>query len=86
MVTYFPAENAGAQTLIYTPHGIPSSFLSLEHLKSIGISAVTALLHGLHEVWTLWWLGGKLNLGAHGFQTVKNTSARYWIGTHDEVK
>ena len=87
LITYLPTPSTGAQTIIYTPHGIPSPSLSLETLTSSGIVGVTALLHGLHEVWNPWWLGGKLNLGAHnGLQVVRNTAAKYWIGTHDEVK
>lgn len=76
-----------AHAIIYTPHGIPSTSLSLATLQESNIAQVTALLHGLHEVWNPWWLGGKLNLGAHnGLAAVRNTGARYWIGTHDEVK
>jgi hypothetical protein len=48
---------------------------------------VKALLHGLHELWNPWWLGGKLNLGGqNGLRAVRQTRAKYWIGTHDEVK
>jgi hypothetical protein len=46
-----------------------------------------ALLHGLHEIWNPWWLGGQLNLGGqNGIQAARNLGVRYWIGTHDEVK
>lgn len=87
LVSYLATPNTGAQTIIYTPHGIPSSSLSLEQLTSSGITSVTALLHGLDEVWNPWWLGGKLNLGAqNGLEAVRKTKAKYWIGTHDEVK
>jgi hypothetical protein len=54
-----------AHPIIYTPHGIPSPSLSFAILQLSNIGQVTALLHGLHEVWNPWWLGGKLNLGAH---------------------
>lgn len=87
LITYLPAPNAGAQAIIYTPHGIPSPSLSLQHLMSSGIEGVIALLHGLHEIWNPWWLGGKLNLGGqNGLRAVQQTRAKYWIGTHDEVK
>jgi hypothetical protein len=87
LITYLPTPNAGAQAIIYTPRGIPSSSLSLEQFTSSGIDGVTALLHGLHELWNPWWLGGKLNLGGqNGLQVVRQTGAKYWIGTHDEVK
>jgi len=85
LITYLASTEA--QAIIYTPHGIPSPSVSLEQLKSSGLARVTALLHGLHEVWNPWWLGGKLNLGGqNGLETVQRTGAKYWIGTHDEVK
>jgi hypothetical protein len=32
-------------------------------------------------------LGGKLNLGAHnGLAAVRACKAKWWVGTHDEVK
>jgi len=87
LITYLATPKSDAQAIIYTPHGIPSPSLSLEQLTSSGITSVTALLHGLHEVWNPWWLGGKLNLGAqNGLDAVRKTKAKYWIGTHDEVK
>lgn len=87
LITYLSSAEVGAQTIIYTPHGIPAPSLSLEQLKSSGLSGVTAILHGLVEVWNPWWLGGKLNLGGqNGLETVQRTGAKYWIGTHDEVK
>ena len=87
LITFLPSATAEAQAVIYTPHGIPSPSLSLEQLKTSGLAGVIALLHGLHEIWNPWWLGGKLNLGGqNGLETVQRTGAKYWIGTHDEVK
>jgi hypothetical protein len=88
LISYLPEPSTKtAHAIIYTPHGIPSPSLSLATLQESDIDQVTALLHGLHEVWNPWWLGGKLNLGAHnGLAAVRNTGTRYWIGTHDEVK
>jgi hypothetical protein len=87
LITYLPHASEGANTIIYTPHGIPSPSLSLEQLNDSGITSVTALLHGLHEVWNSRWLGGKLNLGAqNGLEAVRKIKAKYWVGTHDEIK
>lgn len=45
------------------------------------------LQHGLHEVTNPKLLGGTLNLGGrNGLQVAHTLKAKYWIGTHDEVK
>lgn len=42
-----------------------------------------ALLHGLQDIK----LGAQLNMGAHnGLKVQRMLDAKYWIGTHDEVK
>lgn len=79
-----------AEAVIYTPHGI-----SPENLSSL-VSATPpiqtlALLHGLQDIQikTSWTTGVKaqLNKGAHnGLKVQRMLKARYWIGTHDEVK
>ena len=44
-----------------------------------------AFLHGLHDVSISW--GQQLNLGAHNaLKAQRILKARYWVGTHDEVK
>lgn len=75
-------DATGAQTIIYSPHGIESQDLS--HLSSSGLKPL-ALLHGLHDVSI--WMVKQLNLGAlNGIRAVGTSGARYWIATHDEVK
>ncbi|KAF1985685.1 hypothetical protein K402DRAFT_405135 [Aulographum hederae CBS 113979] len=78
-----------AESVLYTPHGIPSSALRPLSLASPPIS-ILALLHGLHDVS----LGlaqrlklQQLNLGGMNAVTVqKALNARYWFAAHDEVK
>ena len=66
--------------IIYTPHGISPSALSPIHALN-----TLALLHGLHDVRLDW--RQQLNLGAHnGLAAQKTLRAKYWVGTHDEVK
>ncbi len=73
-----------AEAVIYTPHGI-----TVDDLKPISIAQppvhTLALLHGLHDIRL--GKGGQLNLGAHnGLKAQRLTHAKYWVGTHDEVK
>lgn len=77
-------KEAGAETIIYTPHGIHPESLEQLSQASPRISTL-ALLHGLHDVSIDW--GQQLNLGAHnGLAAQKVLNARWWIGTHDEDK
>lgn len=70
------------EAIIYSPHGIDSSALS--PLRSSNIETL-ALLHGLHDVSI--WMTKQLNLGAlNGIQAVRDSGARYWVATHDEIK
>jgi hypothetical protein len=73
-----------AQCVIYTPHGIRAN--SLEPITTARPPLQTlAMLHGLHDVRIDW--GQQLNLGAHnGLMAQRALRARYWLGTHDEVK
>lgn len=56
--------------------------------------SVLALIHGLHDVAIdagFWWESARplsqLNLGAaNGVRVQRALRARYWVGTHDEVK
>ncbi|KDR67082.1 hypothetical protein GALMADRAFT_273280 [Galerina marginata CBS 339.88] len=72
-----------AEAVIYTPHGIPPSPLRPLFAYPSPIR-VLSLLHGLHDVRLS---KGQLNLGAkNGLAVQMLIKARYWIGTHDEVK
>ncbi|KAK5732788.1 hypothetical protein LTR17_010206 [Elasticomyces elasticus] len=81
-------DEEAAEAIIYTPHGIASSDLTLIPEASPPIHTL-ALLHGLHNVR----LGGagraamQINLGAkNGLEVQRLLKADYWIGTHDEIK
>jgi len=82
VITFESAIN-GTKTeerIYYTPHGIYPDNLELAATSSV---KTLALLHGLHDVS----LGNQLNLGGHNGLTIQRLlQARYWIGTHDEVK
>ncbi|ETI19827.1 hypothetical protein G647_08841 [Cladophialophora carrionii CBS 160.54] len=70
--------------LIYTPHGVEASTLSVVATASPPVD-VLALLHGLHDVSIKW--SKQLNLGAiNAVKAQKMLHAKYWIGTHDEQK
>jgi hypothetical protein len=72
----------GCEAVIYSPHGIESKDLMGIELSQI---KTLALLHGLHDVRI--WLTKQLNLGAlNGIKAVNACGAKYWVGTHDEVK
>ena len=77
-------QNSEAEAILYSPHGIVPD--DLRHLPDAKPKISTlALLHGLHDVG----ISGlkQLNLGAHnGLQAQRICKARYWVGTHDEVK
>ena len=73
---------SGAESVVYSPHGIASS--DLQSLRASGVKTL-ALLHGLHDVRI--WMTKQLNLGArNGIKAVAASGARYWVATHDEVK
>ncbi|KAL2060112.1 hypothetical protein VTL71DRAFT_9934 [Oculimacula yallundae] len=84
MVT-FPAsakKDGEAEAVIYTPHGISPDDLAPVAAASPAIKTL-ALLHGLQDIS----LGAQLNMGAHnGLKVQRLLEAKYWIGTHDEVK
>lgn len=73
-----------AQCVIYTPHGIRANSLNAITTARPPLQTL-AMLHGLHDVRIDW--GQQLNLGAHnGLKAQRALRARYWLGTHDEVK
>lgn len=82
-------DDETAEAIVYTPHGLNSS--DLVHISHASPSISTlAFLHGLHNV-RVGTASGRTalqsNLGAHnGLRAQRVLKAKYWIGTHDEVK
>lgn len=92
--TNFPLPNPGVdsrepdiesglgEAIIYTPHGLPPS--AVQPLSTNENIKTLALLHGEHDIKLV---GTQLNLGErNGKEVVKETKAKYWVATHDEVK
>ncbi|KAK5121227.1 hypothetical protein LTR85_005393 [Meristemomyces frigidus] len=82
-------DDEAAEALVYTPHGIESGDLALIPGASPPIRTL-AFLHGLHNI-RVGTASGRTalqsNLGAHnGLKAQRILNAKYWIGTHDEVK
>ncbi|GAM83140.1 hypothetical protein ANO11243_011260 [Dothideomycetidae sp. 11243] len=72
-----------AEAVIYSPHGIQASDLACIPKAKPALHTL-AFLHGLHDVFLS---KAQLNLGArNGLKAQRMLHARYWIGTHDEVK
>ncbi|KAG8629811.1 hypothetical protein KVT40_001430 [Elsinoe batatas] len=78
------SDDESAEAVIYTPHGIHAE--DLEVLPNADPEIRTlAFLHGLHDINIA--QKQQLNLGAHnGLKAQRIVKAKYWIGTHDEVK
>ncbi|EMD59754.1 hypothetical protein COCSADRAFT_127261 [Bipolaris sorokiniana ND90Pr] len=78
------ATSEAAECVIYTPHGIPHT--ALEPIATAEPALHTlAFLHGLHDVSIS--AAQQLNLGAkNGVLAQRLVKAKYWVGTHDEVK
>lgn len=77
-------DTDAAEAVIYTPHGTDHGTLNMVATASPPIQTL-AFLHGLHDIS----LGKaqQLNLGAHnGLRAQRVLNAKYWVGTHDEVK
>ncbi|CZT46708.1 uncharacterized protein RSE6_07185 [Rhynchosporium secalis] len=83
MISFSASDDDGeAEAVIYTPHGISPADLAPVFTAQPAIRTL-ALLHGLSDVS----LGAQLNMGAHnGLKVQRLLDAKYWIGTHDEVK
>lgn len=78
------STTAVADTIIYTPHGVDASTVSILPTASPRLD-VLAFLHGLHDVSIRW--SKQLNLGAlNAVKAQKVLRAKYWVGTHDEEK
>ena len=85
LIVFAPPHGRGgsAEGVIYTPHGIAPADLACVPGADPPI-ATLAFLHGLHDVHLP---KAQLNLGAkNGLSAQRLLRARYWIGTHDEVK
>lgn len=77
-------EGDSAETIVYSPHGIIADDLGHLPLANPPLRTL-ALLHGLHDVGIT--LTKQLNLGAHnGLRAQRVCAAKYWVGTHDEIK
>ena len=75
---------SGAEAVIYTPHGVEHETFSAVATAQPRLQTL-ALLHGLHDVSIR--LSKQLNLGLqNALKAQKVLQARYWVGTHDEVK
>ncbi|KAF4556108.1 Hypothetical protein D9617_1g079830 [Elsinoe fawcettii] len=78
------SEDESAEALIYSPHGIHAEDLHVLPEADPEIRTL-AFLHGLHDINIA--SKQQLNLGAHnGLKAQRIIKAKYWIGTHDEVK
>ena len=77
-------SDSAAEAIIYSPHGIVADDLRPLSTAQPRVRTL-ALLHGLHDVKIKF--TAQLNLGAHnGLRTQRICKAKYWVGTHDEVK
>jgi len=75
-------DEESAEAIVYTPHGITPRDVAVVTKATPPIQTL-AFLHGLHDIS----LGPQLNLGAHnGLEAQRQIHAKYWIGTHDEMK
>lgn len=78
------SSSEAAECVIYTPHGIPHTALSPIEAADPPLHTL-AFLHGLHDVSIS--SAQQLNLGAkNGLIAQRKLKAKYWVGTHDEVK
>jgi hypothetical protein len=77
-------RDALSECIIYTPHGISSAALTPLLTASPPLQTL-CFIHGLHDVSLS--RVQQLNLGAHsGLKAQRLLRAKYWVGTHDEVK
>lgn len=82
-------DDESAEIVLYTPHGVQPSDLTVIPKASPALTTL-AFLHGLHNV-RMGTASGRtalqLNLGAlNGLKAQRVLNAHYWLGTHDEVK
>lgn len=83
MICFVGSKENVAEAVIYTPHGISPTDLAPVASASPEVKTL-ALLHGLSDISLT---RAQLNMGAHnGLKAQRLLEAKYWIGTHDEVK
>lgn len=83
MICFTGSDEEVAEAVIYTPHGISPTDLAPVASASPPVKTL-ALLHGLQDISLT---RAQLNMGAHnGLKAQRLLGAKYWIGTHDEVK
>lgn len=80
-------DDAEAEAILYTPHGISPSDLEPLTAAKPGVE-ILALLYGLHDISLEgFWKKPQLNMGAHnGLRVERMLGLKYWVGTHSEVK
>ena len=85
-----PHRTGKTLSLIYSPHGVPSSLIrpyASSHLVSTAALPLTLLLHSFDRVQNPWWLGGNISAGLPGGADIARTlMAKCWVGAHDEEK
>ena len=85
-----PVNHEQVLSVIYTPHGVSPSTISrylLAHLIPLQALPLTALFHSMNVEQNPWFMGGKVAAGVPGgVELAKLTTARNWVGAHDEVK
>lgn len=86
-----PSEDEDyGEAVIHTPHGVSADDLAAIVPTAHPPIRTLALLHGLHDVKvgeSRFGTALQINLGAaNGLRAQRVTQAKYWFGTHDEVK
>ncbi|CZR70262.1 uncharacterized protein PAC_20163 [Phialocephala subalpina] len=83
MIAFPKGEEGKVEAVIYTPHGITPADLQPVADAEPRVQTL-ALLHGLQDISLP---RAQLNKGAHnGLKAQRLLGAKYWIGTHDELK
>lgn len=84
VICFEKSDSAGAaEAIIYTPHGVEADTFAAVTTAYPPVQTL-AFMHGLHDVSLPL---KQLNLGAHNaLKAQKILKARFWVGTHDEVK
>jgi len=86
-VLTFTAKDHTVYSILYSPHGLPTSALepTIQALQNLTNHKCLALVHGFDDVRIP--VMGKVNLGvASGKGIVERLKPAYWLRTHDELK